>query len=512
MLKIFSSCDEKNNTKEKRNQIKDSMLNLGLGIGNNQCLYGFVDVVLDSSTSSRKKMKILILVCSIIALTDALFYKYMFKHKRKPFNHKPLTDLGDPLILTPYLKNNQIEEAQRAARVNLSVFQDIPSYAGFFTVDDQSKSNLFFWFFPSRNDYKNDPVILWLQGGPGSSGLFGIFSEHGPFIVDSNLNLSIREISWNKNHSVIYIDQPVGTGFSFTSGNYLASQEEIGLHLYQAVVQFFTLFPDLKENKFYIAGESYAGKFVPALGYTILQNNLEASLHVNLKGVLIGNGLTDPVHQLVYGNYLYQLGLIDKNQLKIFHNLEQKAKDYVTAENYKMGSKVIDEILEFYTNCTKLNNPYNYLEQDIFITFDYQKFVVQDDVRRAINVGNQYYDIESNGVYNALVEDIPKSVAPWLAELINNYKVLLYSGQLDVIVAYPLTLNYLQKLSFNGADEYKTASRNVWKVNQSVAGYVKYGGNLTEVLVGNASHFATRDQPENIYDMLFKFVRNIYLI
>jgi hypothetical protein len=51
-----------------------------------------------------------------------------------------------------------------------------------------------------------------LQGGPGASSLFGLFTENGPFSVNSKYYLKLRKYSWTKTHSVIYIDNPVGTG------------------------------------------------------------------------------------------------------------------------------------------------------------------------------------------------------------------------------------------------------------------------------------------------------------
>ena len=71
--------------------------------------------------------------------------------------------------------------------------------------------------------YKRTSIQLTLnnqfggfQGGPGGSSLFGLFIEHGPFSVDANLNLVERNHTWTATHSVLYVDNPVGTGFSFT--------------------------------------------------------------------------------------------------------------------------------------------------------------------------------------------------------------------------------------------------------------------------------------------------------
>lgn len=136
------------------------------------------------------------------------------------------------------------------------------------------------------------------------------------------------------------------------------------------------------------------------------------------------------------------------------------------------------------------------------------KYVQRDDVRSAIHVGNTTFHVETNDVEINLVNDIMQSVAPWMSELLNNYRVLIYNGQLDIIVAYPLTENYLQNLQFNGADQYKTAERYQWYVANELAGYVKQAGHLTEVLVRNAGHMVPTDQPQWAVDLITRFTRN----
>lgn len=239
------------------------------------------------------------------------------------FKEEQITDdPGVPLFVTPFIEKNQIDLAQRVSRVYFNGFKELKSNSGYFTVNKACQSNLFFWFFPSLTDYANDPVILWLQGGPGATSLIGLFGENGPFSVKSEHGLKLRQYAWTNSHSVIYIDNPVGAGYSFTESGYAQNETQIGLDLYNALVQFFTMFPELQKNDFYIAGESYAGKYVPAISYTIYKNNPSAKLKINLKGLTIGNGFTDPENQLKYSDYLYQLGLIDLNMKQTFENYE----------------------------------------------------------------------------------------------------------------------------------------------------------------------------------------------
>ncbi|KAH6919843.1 hypothetical protein HPB50_029171 [Hyalomma asiaticum] len=106
------------------------------------------------------------------------------------------------------------------------------------------------------------PVVLWLQGGPGGSSLFGLFVEHGPYLVAKGGVPELRETTWAQRYSMIYIDNPVGAGFSFTEHDdgYARNQEDVGRELHEALQQFFTLFDEYAANDFYATGESYAGE------------------------------------------------------------------------------------------------------------------------------------------------------------------------------------------------------------------------------------------------------------
>lgn len=427
-------------------------------------------------------------------------------------------DVGDPLILTPLLKNNQIEEAKKAASVKIAGFENTTSYSGYFTVDEAFDSNLFFWFFPSENDYENDPVLLWLQGGPGASSLYALFSENGPFIVKNGDELSLREYTWTKNHSVLYIDNPVGTGYSFTNNGFAQNETKVGEDLYQALVQFFTVFPEIASNAFFITGESYAGKYIPAIGYTIYKRNAVEEFQINLQGLLIGDGLTDPENQISeLGNYLYEIGFVDDEGREQFSKLQNETVDYIKQGDYLKAFDSFDVLLNgdftrptLFQNLTGFTTYFNYLfRPSSDDDSSYETFIQTADVRKAIHVGNLSYS--STDVEDNLRNDVMQSIAPWVAELLSAYRVLFFNGQLDIIVAYPLTVNFLKHLNFTSAEEYSTAARNVWYVDNEVAGYVKVAGNLTEVLVRAAGHMVPSDQPKWAYDLVYNFVRNISL-
>lgn len=424
-------------------------------------------------------------------------------------------DAGSPLFLTPYIESGNITEGRRLARVPFTESLRIQSYAGFFTVNKTYDSNQFFWYFPALIPNKNDaPVIVWLQGGPGASSLYGLFTENGPLRVRKN-KFERRKYNWALSHHIIYIDNPVGTGFSFTKDpkGYCTDQTRVGEELHSTLTQFFQLFPELQGNKFFVTGESYGGKYVPALAYTIHKKNPTSNIKINLKGIAIGNGLSDPVHQLVYGKYLYQIGLIDWNQAKVFEKYENKTKQYIEQNQWLKAFETFDMLLNgdmigeksLFANMSGFDLYFNYLHTTDYTQFeDFGPMIQKSAVRNAIHVGDLPFN---NGtiVEEHLKEDVMKSVALWVSELLDHYYVVIYSGQLDIIVAYPLTINYLRHLNFTGAEDYKTAKRYIWKVDGEVAGYVKQAGKLVEILVRNAGHMVPGDQPKWALDLITHF-------
>ena len=175
--------------------------------------------------------------------------------------------------------------------------------AGFIKVDG-GKRSLFYWYFESRSDPKNDPFVLWMSGGPGCSGQLAMFGENGPYIVQEDLSLKLNPHSWNSNATVLWIDQPAGAGFS--TGPFITNEDQMAQDMADFFDGFFAKYKaqgrDYTKLDFHVVGESYAGHYVPALSAKLVKDG-----KVNFKGAAIGNGLTDPQVQFkYYWQYLQQ--------------------------------------------------------------------------------------------------------------------------------------------------------------------------------------------------------------
>jgi serine carboxypeptidase-like clade 4 len=76
---------------------------------------------------------------------------------------------------------------------------------------------MFYFFFESRNNRTTDPVVLWMTGGPGCASELALFYENGPFKIANDLSLVWNDFGWDKVSSIIFVDQPIGTGFSYST-------------------------------------------------------------------------------------------------------------------------------------------------------------------------------------------------------------------------------------------------------------------------------------------------------
>jgi vitellogenic carboxypeptidase-like protein len=156
--------------------------------------------------------------------------------------------------------------------------------SGYLSVN-KGNSALGFIFYGRENttqaDLVNYPIVFWLNGGPGSSSQLGNFFELGPYHLKT-ANLAPYEIvknehAWTKDYSIVFVDQPVGTGISYADETvkdvYCTSQKCVADDFYVALKELYTnpqgCFNQLNikpDQKFVIFGESYGGKYAPAIG------------------------------------------------------------------------------------------------------------------------------------------------------------------------------------------------------------------------------------------------------
>nr|AKO90273.1 cathepsin A4 [Tigriopus japonicus] len=440
----------------------------------------------------------------------------------RPQVHKQIPaqgDVGEPLYLTPLIQSGDITTAQDLARVTdpLPGTESTPmeSYSGFITVDEAFDSNTFFWFFPAQEvDPAEAPVVIWLQGGPGSSSLFGLLELHGPIITrfDENGDTvgTVNEYTWAKKANMLYIDNPVGSGYSYTKTSGLpTSQEDVAIDLYEFLIQWFTMFPQYQANEFYAFGESYGGKWVPTIAKKIHDENPTADLKINLAGIGIGDGFMSPPETAVYGDYLYQVGLVDEKLRDELLEEEQRMKNHVANEEWFMAWSSWNK--EFDMFLSAMGCPYYYEitlcntdpEED-----NYEVYAQSDVVRKAIHAGDRPFGSQSGAVYNSMLDDFMRPERETVEFLLNNYKVLIYDGNFDIICNHSGILDMFAAMTtWTGLDKYYQTDRSVFKDrNGDVVGYLKSVDNLRMFVMRNAGHMVPLSQPLASQDMFEQFL------
>ncbi|KAL1317356.1 hypothetical protein AAHE18_15G127300 [Arachis hypogaea] len=299
-------------------------------------------------------------------------------------------------------------------------------------VSTISSSAIFYAFYEAHNStlpLSQTSLLIWLQGGPGCSSMIGNFYE------------------------LAAITQEIPT-----------DQNGVAKHLFAAITRFVEHDPIFKNCPIYITGESYAGKYVPAIGYYILKENsrLRGSKRVNLAGLAIGDGLTDPVTQVVtHAVNAYYIGLRKLRNVTGLATLF----DYTRKKPY--GDDVVD------------------------------KFLNNVKAKKALGVNNESLVFEG-------CSDV--SVKYMVEDLVRNTRVLLYQGQHDIQDGVVQVEAWVKTKKWEEIEDFLNAERKIWKVNGELAGYVQQWKSLTNVVVLGAGHLLPSDQPMTSQAMIEDWV------
>lgn len=105
-------------------------------------------------------------------------------------------------------------------------------------------------FFEARNNSNTAPLAAWFNGGPGCSSMIGLFEENGPcHFVNGESKPSLNEHSWNNEVNMLYIDQPIGVGFSYGNGD-VTSTETAAPYVWKFLQAFYAQFPQYENRDF----------------------------------------------------------------------------------------------------------------------------------------------------------------------------------------------------------------------------------------------------------------------
>ena len=267
----------------------------------------------------------------------------------------------------------------------------------------------------------------------------GLFFENGPYYLPNGTTMIDRSVgNWNQKYNVLYLDQPIGTGYSVagTAKAYVTNEDEVASDLYYFLQQWYKVYPAYTSSPLYLTGESYGGHYIPAFAAKIITEN-QAGMQVPLKGVAIGDGLTDPCKQEdTKPRAAYDMGLIDtKTFLKakeatVKLSIACAAGDFKLAHDYR--SAMEDLVSSSGINMYDVRVFGNY--DDLHDRLD--EFLNLPETKAMLHVGDNSYGTDAQ-VSDALYDDVMQSQADKFPLLLENIRVLLYQvGTYKICIWY----------------------------------------------------------------------------
>lgn len=390
------------------------------------------------------------------------------------------------------------------------------SFAGYLQVNASCGSYLYFWLVESQHDPLKDPIIIWLNGGPGSSSFLGAMLEMGPFLV-SNGTVQRNPYSWNRNATYVMIDQPAGVGYSFVEEPACyAPTERIAVdQLYSGVKELFRQLPQYKALPLYVFGESYAGHYVPELATRILDEG-----KLDLAGIGLGDAWVDPKSlQMTYAEFATSHGLLSSGagraqaeelQRECLANYEQVERNSLaTPDDWRKLDQKCNEIEAYIVKQAGGVNVYDVRSFVADYDFDALAHYLQNSsVRSALNADPRAtFSSSSDTVAYLLEAQEQQSTAHLMPGILAKTRVLVYSGVFDMDCNFLSTDAWLGALDWPGRSAYQVAQFAPWRPEgNEVWGHMIKVQNLTQVRVLGAGHLVPMDQGRSALGMLQAFI------
>ncbi|RID41945.1 hypothetical protein BRARA_J01868 [Brassica rapa] len=365
---------------------------------------------------------------------------------------------------------------------------------GYIGVGKEEQLQLFYYFIKSERNPKEDPLLLWLTGGPGCSAVSALLFENGPvkFRVEGynggTPTLLSTTYSWTKIASIIYLDQPVGTGFSYSKTQLLDTPSDSGeaKRIHEFLLKWLDKHIEFISNPFYVTGNSYAGKVIPATVQEISKgNDLGFKPQINLQGYVIGNPTTD--QEFDYNHrvpFAHGMALISD---ELYESLKKTCNG-----NYEKVDPGNIECLQF---VEEYHEAYSELQASMWAN--------DESVQKALHVakgriGKWIRCSSEDKPYN---KDIKSSVPYHLNNSIKGYPSLIFSGDHDMTIPFTATQTWIRSLNYSIIDKWRP-----WMIHNQVTGYTKtYANKMTFATVKGGGH-TSKFKPEESFIMFQRWI------
>lgn len=405
-------------------------------------------------------------------------------------------------------------------------------------VEVRPKAHLFWWLYKSpyrvEDPSKPWPIVLWLQGGPGASGVgIGNFEEVGPLDTD----LKPRNSTWLHKADLLFIDNPVGTGYSFVEDTkdlnlFVKNDVEAANDLTTLLEKLFNGDEKLQKSPLFIVAESYGGKFAVTLGLSTLKAIEAGKLKLKLGGVALGDSWISPEDFVFsWGPLLKDVSRLDDNGLKSSDSLAEKIKQQIQEGRLEDATNSWNELERVISAGSNGVDFYNFLldsgtdSVSSFTSLELSKVIATKRYSRYLSTlrstpgGGNSLDSLMNGAIKKKLRIIPENVTwggqsgnvftamqgdfmrPRIDEvdqlLAKGVNVTIYNGQLDLICATKGTEAWVKKLKWEGLQTFLSKDRTpLYCDNESsTKGFTSSYKNLHFYWILGAGHFVPVDQP-----------------
>ncbi|CZR58507.1 related to carboxypeptidase [Phialocephala subalpina] len=392
----------------------------------------------------------------------------------------------------------------------------VNQYSGYLSVG--SNENMWFWFFEARNNPTTAPLATWFNGGPGCSSMIGLFQENGPCnFVNGASTPSLNPYSFNEYANMLYIDQPIGTGFSYGTDP-VTSTVTAAPYVWKLLQAFFAQFPQYENRDFGIFTESYGGHYGPEFAaYFESQNAAIASgsvtgQNVSLVALGINNGWFDPIIQeKAYVDFSYNntyKSLISASQHTSYLNTyTTKCLPLLQECSATTGSNSACETAD--------NTCYNDIEGPLsgvadFDVYDirapsddpnppetYVTYLQSSAVMSAIGAQSTYAECPDAPYEKfASTGDDARSFLSTLSTVVQSgITTLIWAGDADWICNWFGGLASAEAIVYSGSSAFKSKAVSSYTISGVAGGTFKSEGNLSWLRVFGAGHEVPFYQP-----------------
>lgn len=394
----------------------------------------------------------------------------------------------------------------------------VNQYSGYLTVGENM--NMWFWFFEARENPQKAPLVAYLDGGPGAASEYGLFTQIGPcHFVNNETTPSLNPYAFNDYANMLYIDQPIGVGFSY--GNESTNSTKAAAPLVWNFLQaFYDNFPEYENRDFGIVTESYGGHYIPEFARYILDKNaaiVRGDLQgekIHMTGVAIHNGWFDAEIQekanieYMYNNSYRQI-INESFHDQLLDKYDTTVKPAVNLCHTNGTNENCLAAYNSYSNTVELpllaafreKSPNGYYLGDIREPYSrppssHVAYLQRADIQKALGVKANYTDQAGQiGFYYS--GDDARSFIPQLSDVVQaGIKVLIWTGDADYVSNWYGTLDVAHAVEWNGKDTFATKKLEPYTLNGVEKGTFKSVDNFTFMRIYEAGHNVPFYQPE----------------